>query len=172
MAEWLLRGCGHAELNIGQAVDEGIIANETLGYFIARTYLFLVQAGIDHNRLRFRQHLQHEMAHYACDCWDAEVETSYGWIECVGLADRSAFDLDAHTKAAGVDLNYFLKYDKPIEMDVVKVLHTTRLTIMASNFCFCGGCVGVSSKVESAFLVVPRKVGDKIHALTFAAASN
>jgi len=21
------------------------------------------------------------MAHYAQDCWDAEVETSYGWIE-------------------------------------------------------------------------------------------
>jgi len=116
-----MEASGAIELNIGQAVDEGIIANETLGYFIARTYLFLVQAGIDHNRLRFRQHLQHEMAHYACDCWDAEVETSYGWIECVGLADRSAFDLDAHTKAAGVDLNYFLKYDKPIEMDVVKV---------------------------------------------------
>ena len=44
-------------------------------------------------RLRFRQHLQHEMAHYAEDCWDAEVECSYGWVECAGLADRSAFDL-------------------------------------------------------------------------------
>eukprot|EP00959_Pyramimonas_sp_CCMP1952_P131102 2741036-Pyramimonas_sp.AAC.3 len=61
------------------------------------------------------------MAHYAADCWDAEVETSYGWIECVGLADRSAFDLDAHSKAAGVDLTAFHKFDKPIEMDVIKV---------------------------------------------------
>lgn len=25
------------------------------------------------------------MAHYAKDCWDAEVETSYGWVECVGI---------------------------------------------------------------------------------------
>ena len=33
------------------------------------------------------------MAHYAEDCWDAEVDTSYGWIECAGLADRSAYDL-------------------------------------------------------------------------------
>ena len=40
-----------------------------------------------------RQHLQHEMAHYAEDCWDAEVECSYGWVECAGLADRSAYDL-------------------------------------------------------------------------------
>ena len=49
--------------------------------------------GIDPKRLRFRQHLANEMAHYAEDCWDAEIECSYGWVECVGLADRSAFDL-------------------------------------------------------------------------------
>jgi hypothetical protein len=57
----------------------------------------------------------------AQDCWDAEVETTYGWVECVGLADRSAFDLDAHTKATGVDLNAFQKYDKPIEKEVLQV---------------------------------------------------
>jgi len=51
-------------------------------------------------RLRFRQHLQHEMAHYAEDCWDAEVECSYGWVECAGLADRSAFDLKVGTSPA------------------------------------------------------------------------
>lgn len=49
--------------------------------------------GIASERLRFRQHLPNEMAHYAEDCWDAEVECSYGWVECVGLADRSAYDL-------------------------------------------------------------------------------
>lgn len=27
------------------------------------------------------------------DCWDFEVECSYGWVECAGLADRSAYDL-------------------------------------------------------------------------------
>lgn len=53
--------------------------------------------GIDKDRLRFRQHLPNEMAHYAADCWDAEIECSYGWIECVGIADRSAYDLRAHS---------------------------------------------------------------------------
>ena len=43
--------------------------------------------------VRFRQHLPDEMAHYACDCWDAEIYTTYGWVECVGHADRSAYDL-------------------------------------------------------------------------------
>lgn len=37
------------------------------------------------------------MAHYACDCWDAELLTSYGWIECVGIADRSCYDLSQHS---------------------------------------------------------------------------
>ena len=78
-------------------VVQGIVNNETLGYFIGRVYLFLACLGIDKERLRFRQHLANEMAHYAADCWDAEIECSYGWIECVGIADRSAYDLHAHT---------------------------------------------------------------------------
>ena len=30
--------------------------------------------------------------------------TFQGWIECVGCADRSCYDLQAHTKATGVRL--------------------------------------------------------------------
>jgi glycyl-tRNA synthetase len=40
----------------------------------------------------------------ACDCWDAEILMSSGWIECVGIADRSAYDLKVHTKATKVEL--------------------------------------------------------------------
>lgn len=39
--------------------------NETLGYFLARTFLFLTKIGIDPQRLRCRQHMANEMAHYA-----------------------------------------------------------------------------------------------------------
>lgn len=88
-------------MSLGTAVSRGIIANETLGYFIGRTYLFLRRIGVDTQRLRFRQHLVNEMAHYAEDCWDAEIECSYGWIECVGLADRSAYDLKASLTQPG-----------------------------------------------------------------------
>ena len=54
-----------------------MIANQTLGYFMARIYLFMVKVGVDPKKLRFRQHMNNEMAHYACDCWDAECKTSY-----------------------------------------------------------------------------------------------
>ena len=44
------------------------------------------------------------MAHYASDCWDAEVETSYGWIEVAGHADRSCFDLTKHAEFTKTEL--------------------------------------------------------------------
>ncbi|KAG7441412.1 glycine-tRNA ligase [Guyanagaster necrorhizus] len=89
------------DMSVGEAVDKGIIANETLGYFIARIYQFLVKIGINRSRLRFRQHMANEMAHYATDCWDAEIENSTGWTECVGCADRAAYDLTVHSKKTG-----------------------------------------------------------------------
>ncbi|KAK0495468.1 hypothetical protein EDD18DRAFT_1169383 [Armillaria luteobubalina] len=89
------------DMSVGEAVDKGIIANETLGYFMARIYQFLLKIGINRSRLRFRQHMGNEMAHYATDCWDAEIENSTGWTECVGCADRAAYDLTVHSKKTG-----------------------------------------------------------------------
>ncbi|MCJ1304843.1 Glycine--tRNA ligase 1, mitochondrial [Hypocenomyce scalaris] len=92
------------KLPIGKAVSTGIVNNEVLGYFLARIHLFLEKLGVDQKKVRFRQHMANEMAHYAADCWDAELLTSYGWIECVGCADRSAFDLTVHAKKTGAPL--------------------------------------------------------------------
>ncbi|CAN1333941.1 Glycine--tRNA ligase, mitochondrial 1 [Linum perenne] len=104
-------------IQLGHAVSKGIVNNETLGYFIGRVYLFLTRLGIDKTRLRFRQHLANEMAHYAADCWDAEIECSYGWIECVGIADRSAYDLRAHSEKSGVALVAAEKFAEPREVE-------------------------------------------------------
>eukprot|EP01116_Phalansterium_solitarium_P007362 TRINITY_DN1_c17_g1_i1.p1 TRINITY_DN1_c17_g1~~TRINITY_DN1_c17_g1_i1.p1 ORF type:complete len:735 (+),score=278.38 TRINITY_DN1_c17_g1_i1:34-2205(+) len=112
------------EITIGEAVKQKIVDNETLGYFIVRTYLFLTSVGIKRDRLRFRQHLRDEMAHYATDCWDAEIQNSYGWTECVGIADRSAFDLTAHSAATKEPLVAFVEYKdghKQVELLEVKL---------------------------------------------------
>ncbi|KAE8221599.1 hypothetical protein CF319_g5065 [Tilletia indica] len=90
--------------SLGEAVSSGMVDNQTLGYFLGRIHLFLLKIGIDPARLRFRQHMGNEMAHYASDCWDAEIHTSYGWIECVGCADRSAYDLTVHSIRTKRDL--------------------------------------------------------------------
>ncbi|KAI1422632.1 glycyl-tRNA synthetase 1 [Xylaria sp. FL1777] len=90
------------DMSIEQAVKSRTINNETLGYFLGRIMLFLLKIGVDPAKLRFRQHLENEIAHYACDCWDAELLTSYGWIQCVGCADRSAYDLTSRRLFARV----------------------------------------------------------------------
>lgn len=114
----------------GEAVSRGLINNETLAFFIVRTYQFLLHIGLDQAFVRFRQHLPTEMAHYACDCWDAEIFGSYGWLECVGIADRSAFDLNAHARAAKCDLQYKESLEKPIEREVLALTKKSGVDIM------------------------------------------
>lgn len=106
-------------MTIGEAVRGALVANETLGYYMARIQQYLLKIGINPKKLRFRQHLSNEMAHYACDCWDAECLTSYGWIECVGCADRSAYDLSQHTKGTGVRMSVERPLKEPKVVDSV-----------------------------------------------------
>ncbi|WYZ40078.1 hypothetical protein EsH8_IV_000419 [Colletotrichum jinshuiense] len=101
------------KMTIGDAVRNKVVDNETLGYFIARIHLFLQKIGVDMSKVRFRQHMANEMAHYAADCWDAELLTSSGWIECVGCADRSAYDLTVHAKKTGAPLLVRERLDEP-----------------------------------------------------------
>ena len=101
-------------MTVRQAVEKGIIAHEVLGYNIALTNEFLTKVGIDPAKLRFRQHLKDEMAHYAIDCWDAEIATDrFGWVEIVGIADRTDYDLKAHARVSKTDLYVYVEYDEP-----------------------------------------------------------
>lgn len=111
------------QMTAGDAVKNGVIGNETLAYFMCRTAKFLIDCGIKPEKLRFRQHKATEMAHYSSDCWDAEVLTTYGWIECVGHADRSAYDLSVHSAKTKQDLMAQEVYDPPriVEEVVVKI---------------------------------------------------
>ena len=108
-------------ITMGDAVKSGLVNNETLGYFMARTQLFMERIGMDPTRLRFRQHLATEMAHYAADCWDLEIQSSYGWVECVGHADRACYDLAVHAKATNTSMVATLKLDDPQEMEIAKL---------------------------------------------------
>jgi len=62
------------------------------------------------------------MAHYAADCWDAEVETSYGWIEVAGHADRSCFDLTKHAEKTKVELSAARPLKEPKKVHFIKVV--------------------------------------------------
>ncbi|BFF96498.1 glycine--tRNA ligase [Drosophila madeirensis] len=115
-------GKSATQFAIGAAVSAKLVANETLGYYMARIQQFLLAIGIKPECLRFRQHMSNEMAHYACDCWDAEILTSYGWVECVGCADRSAYDLGQHTAATGVRLVAEKRLPAPKTVEVSEIV--------------------------------------------------
>jgi glycyl-tRNA synthetase len=101
-------------MSMREAVDKGVIANEYLAYYVALTHDMLVSIGIKNERLRFRQHLPDELAHYATDCWDAEILSDrFGWVETVGLADRTDYDLNAHAKESGTPMTVFIQYEEP-----------------------------------------------------------
>ena len=102
------------EMTMREAVDGGIIANEYVAYYVALTHELLVSVGIKPDRLRFRQHLPDERAHYATDCWDAEVYSDrFGWVETVGIADRTDYDLNAHASQSGTSMTVFIQYETP-----------------------------------------------------------
>lgn len=100
-------------MSAGEAVERGIIRSEYLAYFMVISRRFLEHVGVDGGRIRFRQHREDEMAHYARDCWDGEVLLSLGWIEVVGIADRSAYDLSRHQQASGARMEVLIPYDEP-----------------------------------------------------------
>jgi glycyl-tRNA synthetase len=109
-------------MSLGEAVEQSIIAHEFLAYTIAMTHEFLVQVGVSPERMRFRQHMKDEMAHYAIDCWDAEILSDrFGWVEIVGIADRTDYDLNAHSRVSKTDLSVYVEYDEPRVVEKVAV---------------------------------------------------
>ncbi len=121
--------------SIGDAVASGMVGNEALGYFLALTQEFLVAAGVDPARLRFRQHLDDEMAHYANDCWDAEFYSArYGWVECVGIADRGCYDLQQHATHTGKASDFQVTVDLPEPLTFEATAYEPDLGMLGRTF--------------------------------------
>ncbi|RXG60654.1 Glycine--tRNA ligase [Armadillidium vulgare] len=122
---WLFPVCRQTEggrpvfVEIGEAVNTGMVGSETLGYYMAQTQRFLMNIGMEPRRVRFRQHPSNKMAHYATDCWDAEVLSSFGWVECAGCADRGTYDLSQHSKMTGRDLSVERVMKTPSEKEIL-----------------------------------------------------
>ena len=115
----LLDGEGNVHNHsLSDAISDELIRHQTVGYFMGKTYDYLTDLGIDPQKVRFRQHAPDEMAHYASDCWDVEIFGSYGWVECVGIAHRGCYDLEAHEKASGRTLRARREFLEPKVMEI------------------------------------------------------
>lgn len=100
-------------MSVEEAVDAGVIANPWIGYYLGVAATWYIELGVDEERLRFRQHLPGERAHYAVDCWDAEAYLGDDWIELAGFADRTDYDLSKHHEYGDASYTVFKPYDEP-----------------------------------------------------------
>ena len=63
--------------------------------------------GLDKNKLRFHQHGDDELAHYAKEAFDIQYEFPFGWQELEGIHNRTDFDLSRHQAESNKKLTYF-----------------------------------------------------------------
>ena len=106
---------GEKNLKIKEAFETGIVKHPTVAWFLGMTAEFMEKVGVDLTKIRFRQHANSEMAHYASDCWDCELLGEHGWIEAVGIANRTCHDLESHQEKSGSKLlRGWREYDTPI----------------------------------------------------------
>ena len=85
--------------------DEG---KRQFEYWKNLSYEWYLGLGFKKENLRFRQHAQDEIAHYAKDAWDIEYNSPFaGWKEAWGIHHRGDWDLKRHSEYSKVDLTYF-----------------------------------------------------------------
>jgi glycyl-tRNA synthetase len=65
------------------------------------------EIGIAAERLRLRPHDPDELSHYSRQTTDIEYAFPMGWSELEGVADRTDYDLSAHTAGSGKGLTIF-----------------------------------------------------------------
>ncbi len=69
-------------------------------------FKFVKSLGVKDDHLRIREHSQEELSHYSKGTADIEYLFPFGWGELWGIADRTDFDLLAHSNHSGERLEY------------------------------------------------------------------
>ncbi|NUP80866.1 MAG: glycine--tRNA ligase, partial [Nonomuraea sp.] len=79
-------------------------------YWIDERFRWYSDLGINKDNLRLYEHPQEKLSHYSKRTVDVEYRFNFQgseWGELEGIANRTDFDLTAHSKASGVDLSFF-----------------------------------------------------------------
>jgi len=72
-----------------------------------RIDFYTSELGISQDNLKFHQHSENALAHYAKDAFDIEYNFPFGWGEVEGIHNRTDFDLKEHEKLSGKNMMYF-----------------------------------------------------------------
>ncbi len=79
-------------------------------YWLEQRMNWYVNLGIARDNLRFYEHPKEKLSHYSKRTVDIEYKFDFArteWGELEGIANRTDFDLGAHSKSSGADLSYF-----------------------------------------------------------------
>ncbi|HWT94065.1 MAG TPA: glycine--tRNA ligase [Solirubrobacteraceae bacterium] len=76
-------------------------------YWKTERFNWYTNLGIRPDHLQMREHEQDELSHYSSGTADVEYLFPIGWSELEGVANRTDFDLKAHTEHSGQALEYF-----------------------------------------------------------------
>ena len=68
---------------------------------------WLKQLGLKEENMRIRDHEKEKLSHYSNATSDIEFVFPFGWGELWGIASRTDFDLSAHQRVSGENLEYF-----------------------------------------------------------------
>ncbi len=118
-----IKGGKPIEFTIQEALQEGVIVNEWLAYFMSLATELVSELGIPLEKQYFDEKLPHERAHYATQTFDQMVEVSrWGAVEVSGHAYRGTYDLHRHAVYSGQDLRAFEPYPNPKKVKVVEVV--------------------------------------------------
>ena len=76
-------------------------------YWVKERYEWYLDLGIPTSHLVLRPHDPDELSHYSAGTTDIEFLFPWGWGELEGIANRTDYDLKAHSSASGEKLEYF-----------------------------------------------------------------
>lgn len=79
---------------------------EWFKYWRKYCYDFLVDLGVEEDRLRLRDHSKEELSFYSVATADIEYKFPFGWGELWGIADRTDYDLNQHINSVNADFVY------------------------------------------------------------------
>ena len=82
-------------------------ADQWFEYWLAERFSWYLDLGIPREKIRLRHHEKDELSHYSTATADVEFLFPWGWDELEGIANRTDYDLRAHSEASGERLEYF-----------------------------------------------------------------
>ncbi|HEY1654171.1 MAG TPA: glycine--tRNA ligase [Candidatus Tumulicola sp.] len=111
---------------------------EAFALWVERRKAWYASYGIRPERLRFYELSESERPHYARAGVDVEYEFPWGWGELESIAHRGTYDLDAHMKLSGRDLQFFDEASKthytPLLIESSAGMDRTALTFLIDAY--------------------------------------